>query len=105
MKQFFDYPLIDSDIFKLKVLNVFWLILIFLIAYVSVTVIRKIFRERAEVQSRSNAGRYYALSQLIKYSIYFIAVLIALESLGVDFTVMKTGGAALLVGLGFGLQH
>ena len=105
MKQFFDYPLIDSDVFRLKVINIFWVILIFLIAYVSVSLTKKLLRTKAESQSRSNAGRYYALSQLIKYSVYFIAVLVAFESMGMDFTMMKTGGAALLVGLGFGLQH
>jgi small-conductance mechanosensitive channel len=105
MKQFFDYVLIDTDTYKLKVLNVFWLVVIFLIATVVVRLTKKVLNKKAESQTKSNAGRYYALMQLIKYSIYFIASLVAFESLGMDLTMMKTGGAALLVGLGFGLQH
>ena len=56
-------------------------------------------------RERINVGAQYAINQLLKYLLYTIAVLIALESLGVKLTVLWGGAAALLVGIGLGLQQ
>ncbi|HFC00385.1 MAG TPA: mechanosensitive ion channel, partial [Phaeodactylibacter sp.] len=50
-------------------------------------------------------GSQYAVNQLLKYVIYTMAALWAISSLGVNMTVLWGGGAALLVGLGLGLQQ
>lgn len=52
-----------------------------------------------------NVGSQYAINQLVKYFLYVIAFLMALEALGVTLTVLWGGAAALLVGLGLGLQE
>ncbi|MCB9302230.1 MAG: mechanosensitive ion channel [Lewinellaceae bacterium] len=52
-----------------------------------------------------NVGSQYAINQLLKYFLYVIAFLMALEALGVTLTVLWGGAAALLVGLGLGLQE
>lgn len=50
-------------------------------------------------------GSRYAFNQLFKYFIYTIAILGALESLGFNLTLIWGGAAALLVGIGLGLQQ
>ncbi|HMQ46216.1 MAG TPA: mechanosensitive ion channel [Saprospiraceae bacterium] len=52
-----------------------------------------------------NIGSQYAINQLLQYFIYVIAILMALESLGFSLTVLWGGAAALLVGIGLGLQE
>jgi len=47
----------------------------------------------------------YKRQQLLTYVIYIIAVLLALDSLGIKMTVVWGGAAALLVGVGLGLQQ
>ena len=50
-------------------------------------------------------GSQYAFNQLLKYVIYVAAFIIALEALGINMTLVLGGAAALLVGIGLGLQQ
>ncbi len=52
-----------------------------------------------------NIGSQYAINQLLRYVLFTIAVLIALQSLGIQMTLIWGGAAALLVGIGLGLQQ
>ena len=52
-----------------------------------------------------DAGTVYALFQIIKYFIWVIAIGVILETIGVRLTLLLTGSAALLVGVGLGLQQ
>ena len=56
-------------------------------------------------KKRINVGAQFAINQLLKYFLYVVAFLFALESLGVKLTVLWGGAAALLVGIGLGLQQ
>lgn len=50
-------------------------------------------------------GRRYAINQLIKYFFYFFGFLIAVQTAGFKLSVLWAAGAALLVGIGLGLQQ
>lgn len=50
-------------------------------------------------------GRRHSLFLFAKYILYVIALAIGLESAGVDVTILIASSAALLVGLGLGLQQ
>jgi small-conductance mechanosensitive channel len=52
-----------------------------------------------------NVGSQYAINQLLQYFVYIIAILMALEALGFTLTIIWGGAAALLVGIGLGLQE
>lgn len=52
-----------------------------------------------------NIGSQFAINQLIRYVLFFIALMIALQSLGIQMTLIWGGAAALLVGVGLGLQQ
>lgn len=53
----------------------------------------------------SEIGRRLSLFQLIKYLIWVIVISFSITILGFDITILVAGSAALLVGLGFGLQN
>ena len=53
---------------------------------------------------RIEEGRLYALIQIIKYVVYVLAILWALSAAGINITVLLAGSAALLVGIGLGIQ-
>ena len=55
--------------------------------------------------SKLDTGNSYALFQIIKYVIWVIAIGLILETVGVKVTVLIAGSAALLVGVGLGLQQ
>ena len=52
-----------------------------------------------------DSGRTQAIVQIVKYLIYFLAILTALTTIGVNLSLLIASSAALLVGLGFGLQQ
>ena len=45
------------------------------------------------------------MNQLVKYVVYLIAIIMALNVLGIDMSLVLGGAAALLVGIGLGLQQ
>jgi len=50
-------------------------------------------------------SRLHSIYQLLRYFIWVIAIGLVLEQLGVKLTLLLAGSAALLVGLGLGLQQ
>ncbi len=56
-------------------------------------------------KSNVDVGSQYAVNQIFSYIIYVLAVILALKSLQFDLNLLLTGAAALLVGIGLGLQN
>jgi len=50
-------------------------------------------------------GNLYSLFQIIKYVIWIFTILIILDTIGLKLNVLLAGSAALLVGIGLGLQN
>lgn len=89
---------------EITVSTLFLVLVIFLATKILLWLIRKsIFRKRSiERLEMSNA---YSLYQIISYLIWIIAVLLMLQTLRISITVLLAGSAALLVGIGLGLQQ
>ncbi|MEZ4986008.1 MAG: mechanosensitive ion channel [Saprospiraceae bacterium] len=56
-------------------------------------------------QQQINVGSQYAINRLLTYFILVIAVVATLQYIGINLTVLLGGAAALLVGVGLGLQQ
>lgn len=50
-------------------------------------------------------AKKFSINKLIQYAVVIVSFIAGLRILGFDITVLLAGSAALLVGLGFGLQH
>lgn len=57
------------------------------------------------VKKRVDKGRSNAIYSLVKYFVWTVAIVAALEMVNVHVTILIAGSAALLVGLGLGLQQ
>lgn len=90
------YEIITSDLLIV--------VLIYLAARLLLWIIRKaIFRSgNVEIIQMSNA---YSLYQIIRYLLWIIAGLFMMQTLGISITILLAGSAALLVGVGLGLQQ
>jgi len=66
--------------------------------------IRKILFRKKNLNT-SEGGNLHSLFQIIKYVIWIISILIILDTFGLKLNVLLAGSAALLVGVGLGLQH
>jgi small-conductance mechanosensitive channel len=89
---------------EIKVSTLLIVLLIFLATKFLLWIIRKaIFRKQTvERIEKSNA---YSLYQIIKYVLWIITILFMLQTLSISITVLLAGSAALLVGIGLGLQQ
>ena len=71
---------------------------------ITLVVLKRIIRRQIE-KSSMDSGRALAFYQLGKYIVIIAALLYSLEIIGVHVTLLLAGSAALLVGLGFGIQQ
>jgi small-conductance mechanosensitive channel len=95
----------EGQPFTLKLSNIFIAVLVILVARLSIWVITQLFLYSYYKLQKINPGAQYAYNQLVKYVIYVLAVVIAIQYLGVQTTLIWGGLAALLVGIGLGLQQ
>lgn len=97
--------ILEFEIFRFKehYLTIFELLsvcLIFIITRVITWLIGKVIIRKTKLDK----GSRFALYQLIKYLTWTFATVFMLEAIGVEYTVVLAGSAALLVGIGLGLQ-
>ncbi len=99
-----DFILIRSGPYELKVSTILLVIGIFLATRILLFLLRvSLFRNRKfKKLDQSNS---YSLYQILKYLIWIISISFMLETLGIRITVLIAGSAALLVGIGLGLQQ
>lgn len=102
--EFIEFEIISLGEFKLKVYTLLSVLIILFVTKLILWIIKKaLFRKQKP--NKIELGNIYALYQIIKYVIWVIAFGLILESLGIKVTVLIAGSAALLVGVGLGLQQ
>ena len=100
MKEFFDYTLFHIDTYQLKVVSILMVVLLFIVIKIILWLIKK----SIDSASRIDISKKYAVYNLIKYVIIVFSFIAAFQILGFNFTLLLGGAAALLVGIGLGLQ-
>tara|TARA_B100000795_G_scaffold214137_1_gene167830 strand:+ start:382 stop:1212 length:831 start_codon:yes stop_codon:yes gene_type:complete len=104
IKNILEFVLISIGEYQLKVISV---LAIFLIVAVTKFLLWLIKRSIFRIKNLNHfdEGNTYALFQIIKYVVWIIAISLILETMGVKVTILIAGSAALLVGVGLGLQQ
>ena len=104
LRNFFGLVLFRFTDHEIKISTLLIVLLIFLGTKFLLWIIKKaIFRKQTvERIEKSNA---YSLFQIIKYVLWIISILFMLQTLSISITVLLAGSAALLVGIGLGLQQ
>jgi small-conductance mechanosensitive channel len=106
---------IDFTLFKLKfggeesvsvhLNNILSAVLVILVARLIIWFTSNVFLYTLFKKNEIEEGSRFAITQIVKYVIYVFAILIALRSLGINTSLIMGGAAALLVGIGLGLQQ
>lgn len=102
-QKFLDYKFISTSKFNVSFENVILLIMVIFGAKVTLNIIKLWIQRRAK-RTQIDTGTQYVYAQLAKYVIYVFAFILALIAMDVKPTIFLGGSAALLVGLGLGLQ-
>ena len=85
--------------------NIVVAILVLLISRLIIWLLTNMFIFNFYQNKQVASGKQYAYNQLLSYLIYFFGILFALQFVGVNMTLVWTGAAALLVGIGIALQQ
>ncbi|HEX5112252.1 MAG TPA: mechanosensitive ion channel domain-containing protein [Saprospiraceae bacterium] len=101
MKEILEYQIYHFGQYSLQVHNV---VEVFIVVALAKLILLSFTKAIAKT-TRIEAGAKYSIRQLIKYMLIFVSILLSVSLLGFDLSVLFVGSAALLVGIGFGLQR
>tara|TARA_R110002050_G_scaffold261556_1_gene401587 strand:+ start:49932 stop:50780 length:849 start_codon:yes stop_codon:yes gene_type:complete len=104
LREFLEFEIITLGKNTIRIYTLMTIVLIFLITKLILWLIKKTLFSKSRF-NKLDRGSIYALFQIIKYVIWVIAIGLVLETIGVKVTVLIAGSAALLVGIGLGLQQ
>lgn len=101
INEFLDYSLFKVAKHEFRVITLVTLVLFILGVFIVTKIVRKAIFNRTSLDLPTK----YSLYTIFKYIAVVLAVAISLQIVGIDITVLLVGSAALLVGVGFGLQN
>jgi small-conductance mechanosensitive channel len=99
-----EFELLRIGDYTIRVYTLVSVLIIIVMTKIVLTLIKKALFRRQRLD-KLDLGNAYALYQIIKYIIWMIAIGLLLETIGIKVTVLIAGSAALLVGVGLGLQQ
>jgi len=105
--RYLNYPLIEQGgSFRVSIISLFLLILVFCIAALISRFTRRILQKRVLPKFRIELGLQYTLLRLVHYLIISLGILYAVKiGFNVDLTSVAVIVGFLSVGIGFGLQY
>ena len=90
--------------YDFKVEDLIAILFIIIVAKFIIWLIKKGLYRKNNIESFDQSNRY-ALFQIIRYVLWIISIALILQVIGIQVTVLLAGSAALLVGIGLGLQQ
>ena len=106
--RFLEFKFVSSKMeggLNITVRSVLTFIVILVIARLLIKLLASLLSKALSTNKRLDAGQRFTVVKLVKYFAYVIAFVIAANSAGVNLNALVVGSAALLVGIGLGLQH
>lgn len=104
IKEILNYQLISYRSLRITVTTTLVLITVFILTKLILIVAKKALN-KYKLKQELDAGRVDALMQIIRYFTWILFVISALQIIGIQITWLLASGAALLVGIGLGLQN
>jgi small-conductance mechanosensitive channel len=101
---FLNYELFALGSFRLLTGNLFFGIIVLIGTWLFLVLLRRAITRPRFMGDKFDSKRRLSIYLILKYFIWIISIVIFLETIGVELTVLLVGSTALLVGLGLGLQ-
>jgi len=79
-------------------------LVVYLIAKIILLAIKMAFKKRVKF-GLMDQGSSHSIFQICRYFVWIISIVFILEMVGIKLTLLLAGSAALLVGIGLGLQN
>jgi small-conductance mechanosensitive channel len=107
-RRFLDFHLITAKAaggLDITIGNLFTFIVVLLVARLVIKLLTSLLSRTLEKNQKLDTGQRFTITKLARYGAYVIAFLIAANSAGLNLNALVVGSAALLVGVGLGMQH
>lgn len=101
ISKLFNLVLLETSKFSLRIWDLIIISIIILITILLLRIIKGAIMKNKKIDK----GKQYSLYNLTRYIILVIATMWILQYLGMKLTILLGGSAALLVGIGLGLQN
>ncbi len=105
IKEILNFSLIQTNNLHITVYNLLTVVLILIITEIIIWILHRVFRKKIYPKENIDIGKSHTIYRLLKYFLWITAILLVLQTIGVKVTFLLAGSAALLVGLGLGLQE
>ena len=100
-----DQEIISLGKFALTFGDVIMALIIVLLTRMAEWVVNGMVLKRYFRRKEVDQGRSFAITQIVKYLIYFIGIILLIQALAGSVSFIALGSAGLFVGLGLGLQQ
>lgn len=104
LKEILEYNFISFGEIHLSLYHILLVLFILLFAKIAIWIFLRLM-QKYFTRKKVDRGRQYAFIQVLKYIVYTLTLFVALEAVGVKLSLVWGGAAALLVGIGLGLQQ
>ncbi|MCD4681245.1 MAG: mechanosensitive ion channel [Bacteroidales bacterium] len=104
LREYIEFKLIDTEKVDITIYHLIVIAVIIIATWLILRVVKKLLNRQVKY-NKIDIGQKYAIYQIIKYLIWIIAIGILVESVGLKLNILIASSAALLVGLGLGLQQ
>lgn len=101
-KDIFTFDIADNT-YRFTYLNVVMIILVLAVTRAGIWFVKRWLQNRVN-NSKLDKGKAYAITQIVTYIVWTIAIVFILDYIGIKITALLLGSTALFVGLGLGLQ-
>jgi len=99
-----NYPIIDAESISVSIRKILVFISIILLMRFFIAIIEFSIHRSLKQKHWINKPTEYSFVKLSSYFLYVVAVFIGIKTMGIDISLLLGASAAVLVGIGFGLQ-
>ncbi len=104
VNEFLNYKFFSIGKFTLDVSDLVKVFIIIFIVKLILWIVAAYFRRRVK-HDKIDKGSAFAIRQIISYFLWIAALLLSLQAIGLNISLLLAGSAALLVGVGLGVQQ
>lgn len=105
IRHFLEFEILKIKDYEITIFDILLIVLLLTVARLLVWFLSNVLRQGFFRRKQVDKGRQEAVIQLIKYLIYVVVIVLSLQITGIQLSILLAGSAALLVGIGLGLQQ
>lgn len=99
-----NYPIFESESLNLSLRTILVFVSIILLMRFFIAIVEFSIHRSLKKKPWINNATEYSFVKLTSYGLYILAIFIGIRTLGIDISLLLGASAAVLVGIGFGLQ-